>query len=77
MIATIYNHLHRLALGSVQFGLNYGLVNNNRKVPFAEVGAILGLADARKIRTLDTALAYGDSEVVLGEYDIKKFWDNK
>ena len=55
-----------LALGTVQFGLDYGINNERGKVPFAEVQAILDTAVAAGIDTLDTAKAYGDSEVVLG-----------
>ena len=56
----------RLALGTVQFGLDYGLTNQAGRVPEEEVGAILARAAEAGIDLLDTATAYGDSEVVLG-----------
>jgi aryl-alcohol dehydrogenase-like predicted oxidoreductase len=61
-----------LALGTVQFGLPYGLTNmSGHQVDFREVIEILALAKANKIRMLDTAIAYGESERVLGEAGVK------
>jgi aryl-alcohol dehydrogenase-like predicted oxidoreductase len=56
----------RLALGTAQFGLDYGIKNDTGKVPEIAVAKILQRARARDIDTLDTASAYGDSEAVLG-----------
>ena len=56
----------RLALGTVQFGLPYGITHAGGRVPEDEVGAILADAQAAGIDLLDTAAAYGDSEAVLG-----------
>ena len=52
----------RLALGTVQFGLPYGVAGNAAAVPEAEVREILARAAALGIDTLDTAPAYGDIE---------------
>lgn len=57
----------KLALGTVQFGMDYGVSNPKGKVPFEEVVHILDFAWKNGIDTLDTAVAYGDSELVLGE----------
>jgi aryl-alcohol dehydrogenase-like predicted oxidoreductase len=57
----------RLALGTVQFGLPYGISREGGKVPAEEVEAILRLAAENSLDTLDTGAAYGDSEKVLGE----------
>jgi hypothetical protein len=51
-----------LALGTVQFGLAYGVAGHGAPVPEAEVRAILECAAAGGIRVLDTAPAYGDIE---------------
>jgi aryl-alcohol dehydrogenase-like predicted oxidoreductase len=51
-----------LALGTVQFGLRYGVAGRGQAVPTDEVRDILKAAHARGIRTLDTAAAYGDIE---------------
>jgi aryl-alcohol dehydrogenase-like predicted oxidoreductase len=56
-----------LALGTVQFGMNYGIAGRGEAVPATEVRDILGLAWEAGIRTLDTASAYGDIEERLGE----------
>ncbi|MDX5298266.1 MAG: aldo/keto reductase [Gammaproteobacteria bacterium] len=56
---------HKLALGTVQFGLDYGVAGGHR-VPEADVRHILAHASAAGVDTLDTAAAYGDSETVLG-----------
>jgi aryl-alcohol dehydrogenase-like predicted oxidoreductase len=51
-----------LALGTVQFGLRYGVAGRGMAVPPVEVRAILERAHALGIRMLDTAAAYGDIE---------------
>jgi aryl-alcohol dehydrogenase-like predicted oxidoreductase len=63
----------RLALGAVQFGLTYGISNTTGSVPSAEVARILSFAAEQGIDTLDTASAYGDSELVLGALDTRHF----
>ncbi|MFA5114008.1 MAG: aldo/keto reductase [Candidatus Margulisiibacteriota bacterium] len=60
--------MSKLALGTAQFGLDYGINNERGKVPDREVTAILDFAAASGITTLDTAAAYGDSEERLGRY---------
>jgi aryl-alcohol dehydrogenase-like predicted oxidoreductase len=56
----------KVALGTVQFGLNYGISNTNGQVPIETVRSILKLAKDNSIGILDTAAAYGNSEEVLG-----------
>lgn len=51
-----------LALGTVQFGLAYGIAGSGEAVAEVEVRRILDVAWARGVRTLDTAAAYGDIE---------------
>jgi aryl-alcohol dehydrogenase-like predicted oxidoreductase len=58
----------KLALGTVQFGLDYGITNKKGKIPKKEVFEILEYAFENQIDTLDTAYAYGDSEKVIGEF---------
>jgi aryl-alcohol dehydrogenase-like predicted oxidoreductase len=57
----------RLAIGTAQFGLAYGVTNTTGKVPLAEVKRILAKAGKCGIATIDTATAYGDAEAVLGQ----------
>jgi aryl-alcohol dehydrogenase-like predicted oxidoreductase len=56
----------RIGLGTVQFGMPYGVTNTAGTVPEAEVAAILEAAAAEGVTVLDTAALYGDSEAVLG-----------
>jgi len=59
--------IERLGLGTVQFGLDYGVTNRRGKVTRSEAELIVGDAVAAGVRVFDTASAYGDSETVLGE----------
>ena len=65
--------MNRLALGTAQFGLSYGIANQDRQVTRAVAKAMLQLAAANGIDTLDTAIAYGESETCLGEVGIQEF----
>lgn len=56
----------KLALGTVQFGLDYGAFNAAGQVGGDAVRAVLDAAEQAGIDTLDTARAYGESEAVLG-----------
>lgn len=61
------NH-NKIALGTVQFGLDYGINNERGKIPKNEAFEIFSKAYMSEIDTLDTASAYGESEAVIGEY---------
>ena len=63
----------KLALGTAQFGLNYGVSNTSGQVKLPEVKRILEEAKKHNIDTLDTAIVYGNSESILGEIGIHKF----
>lgn len=58
--------ISKLILGTVQFGMNYGIANREGQPDLAKVRAILRSAAGHGIRILDTAAAYGTSETVLG-----------
>jgi aryl-alcohol dehydrogenase-like predicted oxidoreductase len=55
-----------LALGTVQWGMPYGIANRHGRPADAEVARMLGIAAGACVRTLDTARAYGESEAVIG-----------
>ena len=57
----------RLALGTAQFGLTYGISNTSGQPSISDVGKILMHANNHNIHLLDTAVAYGNSEDVLGD----------
>jgi len=63
----------RLALGTVQFGLPYGIANRDGQVTRSTAKAMLDLAAANSIDTLDTAIDYGESEACLGEVGTQGF----
>jgi aryl-alcohol dehydrogenase-like predicted oxidoreductase len=63
----------RLALGTAQFGQSYGIANLEGKVTRPAVKVMLELAANNGIDTLDTAIAYGDSEASLGEAGVRNF----
>lgn len=65
--------MNRLALGTVQFGVPYGVANRVGKVTRPEAKSMVILAAAHGIDTIDTAIAYGDSESCLGEVGIQGF----
>ena len=60
----------KLALGTAQFGLEYGIANQAGPVPLDEVKNIIRHAALRGIDTLDTAIAYGESESALGKVGV-------
>jgi len=58
----------KLALGTAQFGLDYGISNQSGKTSQTEVNKILTYAKQHHVKTLDTSCSYGNSERVLGRY---------
>lgn len=58
--------MSKLVLGTVQFGLQYG-VNSAGRPSEDAVKGILAEAAKGGIATLDTSSAYGNSEEILGE----------
>jgi aryl-alcohol dehydrogenase-like predicted oxidoreductase len=65
--------MNRLALGTVQFGLAYGIANSSGQVAPTEAAAMLSLASEMDVDTLDTAIGYGDSEARLGQIGVEHF----
>ena len=63
----------KLALGTAQFGLAYGLANATGQVSSDTIEQLLKVASEFNITMLDTAIAYGDSEQVLGLHNLAKF----
>ncbi|MFC2132453.1 aldo/keto reductase [Bacteroidota bacterium] len=63
--------VNKLVLGTVQFGLNYGINNFLDKPSVSQVFEMLDLAFDNDISTLDTADAYGDASQLIGKYNSK------
>lgn len=59
--------ISKIVLGTVQFGVNYGINNTFGQVTQEEVCKILEIAKKAGILTLDTSSGYGASETVLGK----------
>jgi len=53
-------------LGTVQFGMPYGIANTKGQPAYEDVRAILAGACAGGVNCLDTAAAYGQSEELIG-----------
>lgn len=60
----------KLALGTAQFGLSYGISNSSGKISTEKAVDLLSYAKRNGIDTLDTAIAYGDSEQALGRIGV-------
>jgi len=60
--------INKITLGTVQFGIKYGINNSTGKLSKDEVLFLLGEAYDMGVRTLDTAELYGDAHELIGEY---------
>ncbi len=64
----INTQLHpRLGIGTVQFGMEYGIANMGPRPQRQEIQSILDYASDQGVSIIDTASSYGEAEVVLGE----------
>ncbi len=58
--------MSKIALGTAQFGLPYGISNTHGQVDRTEMDKIWQVARGANITMLDTAIAYGNSEENIG-----------
>ena len=65
--------MSKIALGTVQFGIDYGINSTEGQVQPNQVERILRYARSKGINLLDTAPAYGSSEKVLGQIGTENF----
>lgn len=68
--------MHKLTLGTAQLGMDYGINNKTGKPLISESLSILEYAYNQDIRSFDTALAYGNSESVIGTWLNEKHSNN-
>jgi len=61
------NTISKLSLGTVQFGLSYGIANQEGQPSQEDVNRIIEYVYKEGINCFDTAQAYGNSEEVLGK----------
>ena len=59
-----------LTIGTVQFGLKYGL--NKIKIKSKEISKINNIIRKNEISYFDTSFNYGNSESVIGKLNLKK-----
>jgi len=65
--------MNRIVLGGAQLGLPYGILNGGETLSSEEVARILDTAVDHGIDSIDTAIAYGQSESVIGETAQNRF----
>lgn len=58
----------KIILGTVQFGLNYGINNHKGKPDETEIKKILDFAFCKGVGILDSAEVYGDAHEIIGHY---------
>lgn len=63
----------KIGIGSVQFGLPYGISNTTGQTPPEEVSKIFDVAFSNGIHIIDTASGYGTSEAVIGMSHSNRF----
>jgi len=65
--------MNRIVLGGAQLGLPYGVLNGGETLSREEVARILDTAAGHGIDSIDTAIAYGQSESIIGETSQNRF----
>lgn len=63
----------KITLGTVQFGIQYGISNTHGVPSDSELESIFSVASELGIKQLDTAKAYGNSEERIGQLSNSKF----
>ena len=64
-------NLSRLSLGTAQFGMKYGINNRFGKIKIHEAKNILNYCEKLGIRSIDSAISYGDAEKILEKLELK------
>ncbi len=65
--------INKIGLGTVQFGIPYGVSNKNGQTSVQEVKSILEFAKKSEISCIDTASGYGTAESTLGNNNLESF----
>lgn len=63
----------KLALGTAQFGIDYGVSNTNGETPLDKMADILEVAKISDVKFIDTAFEYGNAEKKLGKIGLTDF----
>lgn len=62
-----------IIIGSANFGLNYGISNNYKKISSEQIKKIINFCEKKNINFIDTAAGYGNSEEIIGSITNKKW----
>jgi len=65
--------MNRIVLGGAQLGLPYGILNGGETLSREEVARILDTAVDHGVDSIDTAIAYGQSESIIGATSENRF----
>ena len=60
-------HIKKIKIGTAQWGLDYGISNEDGKTTKEEIVEILRYAKDRGINSFDTANEYGNAERTVGK----------
>ncbi len=71
------SRLSQLCLGTVQFGMKYGIYNKTGQPTEEECFEMLDMAISQGIKVIDTARAYGTAEERVGRYLSYRGWQGK
>lgn len=63
----------RIGLGTVQWGLKYGIANSSKMPKNKKINQILDFARTNEIKLIDTAHSYGTAEHRLGLHNLNDF----
>ena len=66
-VTNISNRISKLVLGTVQFGIDYGINNSHGQISRSEAESIIDYAHKNGVSVLDTARSYGHAETTIGE----------
>ncbi len=58
----------KIGIGTVQWGKDYGIANNNGMTSDREINKIISCAQVNQINILDTAIQYGSAHKKIGKY---------
>ena len=61
--------IEKLIIGTVQFGIDYGITNSTGKINKNELDQIFSFCNNNKINYFDTAQDYGNSEDIISSYE--------
>ena len=63
----------KLGLGTVQFGLNYGISNSSGIISDNDIEKVFETISKNGISYIDTAQAYGNAEKRIGRFDLTNY----